>query len=182
MNIEDYEKYIADAPISMSRFQIENFVVKTEPPSGRYHFCCKQIASKVASLKSAEDQKSKDALLYEIQVFKEIADEWKQYIGDQSYEKLQERIWDEAFTYKLAICAVTGRDYGPLIPNILTMPRNSTCARLLKAVLQNQDNMGPLLNFIMENHQKIHPCEYKSIENVTIHVIENKQGEDLKNV
>lgn len=140
------------APCGMSRFQIERFIVGTEAPHERYFRCCVEINARMSQLSDIDIalnkpkdsgappaldlQRSKDATLYELEVFVDLAERWFPLTDGYSYEELQPIIWDETLTYRLCLAVLSGKPVFDVIGDVMTMPESSMCQRLLVRIMK----------------------------------------------
>jgi hypothetical protein len=158
MDHRDYAKYTADAPPSMSRFQIEQFVLGTEPPTDRYFICCTQIKSRLGDLRGLKAKlEEKDlsdlsretitglveSVERELEIFKELADTWYPMTRGLKYEELQRQIWDERLCHRICLNIAAGNNVASCVSEVMAMPPGSTCRRMITC-LTSEDPEGEL--------------------------------------
>ncbi len=143
--LEKLEAYAADANTGMTAFQIERFVVNSEPPIGRYACCCVEIQARLGAAKAmareietmADPMKKQIMLrrlneaLREARVFQQLADTWKPATRGLSFDELQPEYWDERLGRELCMRLITGQPYGDLIKPIMALDNCSKSKRLL---------------------------------------------------
>lgn len=143
--LQELESYAADANSGMTAFQIERFVVNSEPPSGRYACCCVEIKARLGAARAltreielCRDEMKRQALthrlddaLREARVFRELADRWKPAMGGRTFEELQSEYWDERLGRELCLRLVSGQPYGDLVKPIMALDNPSRAKALL---------------------------------------------------
>lgn len=153
IDVAKFAQYEKDAPPAMSRFQIERFVLGTQPPTERYFICCTQIQSRLADLRgllgklsNIKDGDPSRAIMQrmifsverELEIFHELADIWKPMTRGLGYEELQQQIWDERLCYRLCLVMISGSPISTCIEEVMAMPEGSKARQLLTFLVHGE--------------------------------------------
>jgi hypothetical protein len=145
--MKEYDRYVKDCPVPMTKFQIERLLIGQHPPTGRYFQCCLEITKRSQDIKAIigdpnTSEKLKiqkiDVLKREIEIFRELADLWFPLTNGKSYEELQPIIWDEYYLYKICISILSGDGISQHIPDVLCLPRNSRSRMIFEKIMAQE--------------------------------------------
>ena len=160
--LEKYEEFISDVKNGMSRFQIEKFVIGSEPPVGRYRQCCLEIKTRVAQVRKIlleqESVENASSILNEMKIFKELAQTWKPLVENMTEEQIEEVYWDQKFSFELAVRMISGAPLDDLLRRAVTLSPNSQCYRIFELMKQGQkDNLSREIKLVIDTFNSTTP-------------------------
>lgn len=160
-------KACSDSPGGMSFFQIEKFLIETEPPVGRYFQACREIKSRNQSLSGllkkldncneseAEEIKSNiESINKEIECFVKLAKKWYPVTNGRSYEEIQEEYWDQRLSYQLCLRILIGDGIGDLIQPVLKLKEDSYARKITEAIFSRDSSVSQMaLSYVSKNNE-----------------------------
>ena len=163
--IKNLKREIRDEPTGHSRFQIENFIIGSQPTDyGKYKQCVLEIRSRIKSYETINtaylETKNKDDKIrstddlekiaqYEIlmedikrelYIIIEIYEKLKKKVDLDNREELEVDLWDKKFHKELMTYIFVGGSPIPvsLAQNIMSLPGNSSAKKQLGGLIQQK--------------------------------------------
>ncbi len=147
-NPDLYAELVLQASRGMSRFQIERFVIGSEPPIGRFKQCCMEIKAryqKVLELHAIGSQDQINDLVREMEIFRELAETWKPLAEGKTEDEIQSIYWDQRFSLELATRLLSRSPVDDLLKRIMALDPESQCRQILAKFLHGGCNIEAIM-------------------------------------